>query len=126
VRPWQRLVDLDLAVVAVLCRWLGLEAPRMRSSTLGVPGRRSERLVSLCEHLGARHYLSGDAASDYLDIPLFERHGIQVSWQHYHHPTYPQLHGPFVSHLSALDLIFNCGDESAQILRSEAVEAQPV
>src|SRR5579859_2950618 len=117
-RPWELLVDLDLAVTQLMAGWLGVpvQAAR-RASELTVTGARSERLLGLCKLVGANRYLSGAAARSYLDVPLFERHGISVSWQHYRHPVYPQLHGEFISHLSAIDLIFNCGAESGEILK---------
>jgi hypothetical protein len=112
---WVRLVDLDIACVDLLASWLGVRARIERSSALRIGGTRSERLVNICRHFGATRYLSGDAAQSYLETGLFERHGIAVEWQRYAHPTYPQLHGDFVSHLSALDLILNCGDEAPLI-----------
>jgi hypothetical protein len=115
-RPWDRLVDLDLALITLLCRWLGLRRKTTRSSELGIDGQRSERLLKLCQHFGATRYLSGSAARDYLDVELFDRHGIEVAWQDYQHPTYRQLHGQFVPYLSVIDLLLNCGDDSAAIL----------
>ena len=114
-RPWQRLVDLDLACAALMAEWLGLSARIERSSALGIAGERSERLVNICRHFGASTYVSGDAAASYLDVPLLDAHGIAVQWQGYVHPTYPQQHGEFVPYLSALDLLLNCGDESRRI-----------
>lgn len=118
-RPWTHLVDLDLAVAGALAGWFGLTAPTLRASSLGIGGGQSERLVNLCRHLGATRYLSGSAARDYLDVGLFERHGITVAWQDYQHPTYPQQHGTFEPFLSAIDLLLNCGDQSARILKGE-------
>jgi hypothetical protein len=69
----------------------------------------------MCRHFGAARYLSGDAARAYLDVDLFARHGIAVEWQDYQHPVYSQLHGDFASHLSALDLLLNHGDNAALI-----------
>jgi len=115
-RPWERLVDLDIALVDAMCRWLGLSPRIERSSQLGIPGDRSERLVRICEHFGARIYLSGSAARTYLDTALFERSGISVEWQDYVHPVYRQLHGEFVPYLSAIDLVLNYGDESWSVL----------
>lgn len=112
---WERLVDLDIACAALMAQWFGLRRRVERSSTLGIEGRRSERLVKLCRYFGATKYVSGDAAKDYLDLALFTQHGIQVEWQQYVHPAYPQLHGEFVPYLSALDLLFNCGDEAPLI-----------
>lgn len=115
-RPWERLVDLDIALVAVMCRWFGLSRRIERSSQLGIPGEQSERLVRICQHFGARTYLSGSAARVYLDTALFERNGIAVEWQDYVHPVYRQLHGDFVPYLSAIDLLLNCGGESLSVL----------
>ena len=114
-RKWERLVDLDVACTGLMAEWFGLRRRIERSSTLEVGGDRSERLVNICRHLGASRYVSGDSARSYLDVPLFERHGILVEWQQYTHPVYPQLHGGFVSHLSALDLLLNCGDRAPLI-----------
>jgi hypothetical protein len=122
-RPWERLVDLDIALVEVMCRWLGLSRRIERSSQLGIPGERSERLVRICQRFGARSYLSGSAARVYLDTALFERNGIAVEWQEYVHPVYRQLHGEFVPYLSAIDLLLNCGDESRSVFeRAAALE----
>jgi hypothetical protein len=116
-RGWERIVDLDVAVVEMICRWLGLQrAQTARSSELGIPGERSQRLLDLCLHFGASSYLTGDAARSYLDVALFARHQIEVRWHNYRHPIYPQQHGSFIPYLSALDLLLNCGDESAAIL----------
>jgi hypothetical protein len=115
-RPLSRLVDLDIALIELMARWLGIERPMLRASTLGVEGERSERLLALCLRFGATHYLSGSAAREYLDVELFHRHGIEVIWQDYVHPVYPQQHGEFVPFLSTIDLLLNCGDESRRIL----------
>ena len=94
----------------------------MRSSTLGIEGGQSERLIALCRQVGATQYLSGDAARDYLDVEAFARQGIDVIWQQYRHPEYPQQHGAFVPYLSAMDLLFNCGDDSGRIVQSTRSE----
>ena len=115
-RRWTLLVDLDLAVTQLLCGWLGIERRTLRASELGIPGKQSERLLALCQHVGARRYLSGASARNYLDTDLFARHGVEVEWQDYIHPTYPQQHGDFTPYLSVVDLLFNCGDDSRAIL----------
>lgn len=115
-RPWDNLVELDLAVTARLLAWLGLERHILRASDLEVEGDRSERLVNFCRRVGADHYLSGAAARSYLDVPLFEAAGIAVEWQDYNHPVYPQINGPFMPFLSVIDLILNCGDDSLEIV----------
>jgi hypothetical protein len=127
-QPWQRLADLDVAVVRLMASWLGLEHKSIvLSSTLGIAGERNERLIAICEHFGSTTYISGNLAQSYLDVEGFERRGVGVEWQNYAHPVYSQLHGPFEPYLSALDLIFNNGPQSLNIIRdgSSKLDSKP-
>jgi hypothetical protein len=119
-RGWTHIAELDIAVAGLMARWLSLAPVIHRASALGVEGDKSVRLLNLCRHFGAARYLTGDAARDYLEVDLFVRHGVTVEWQNYRHPVYAQQHGAFLPYLSALDLVLNCGDESASILACEA------
>lgn len=115
-RPWETVAELDIAVVRAMCGWLGIRASFARSSELNPSGRRTEMLAELCLRFEATHYLSGNAAKEYLDVERMRHSGVEVVWQDYPHPVYPQQHGPFVPYLSALDLLLNCGDESGLIV----------
>jgi WbqC-like protein len=122
---WTHLLDVDRAVLEVLCGVLGLRREIRLSSELGVPGTRTERLVAICETLGATVYLSGDAAATYLDEGLFRARGIEVEYHRYRHPVYRQLHGPFVPYLSVVDLLMNHGSRSLAVLTgTEAVATE--
>jgi hypothetical protein len=119
-KSWRFLVDVDFAIVDMMCRWLSFQRPLFRSSELGVEGDKSGRLLAICQHFSASKYLSGNAAQDYLDTELFRDAGIGVEWQNFIHPTYPQLHGDFIPYLSALDLVLNVGSNSHTVLRGTA------
>ena len=54
---------------------------------------------------------------NYLKEDQFNAHNIEVKYQDFSHPVYPQLYGEFVSALAAIDLLFNCGPNSLSILR---------
>lgn len=114
--PETRLSSLNYEVTAWMSKKLGVQAPTCRSSELGIQGGQSERLLDICSHFEATHYLSGSAAREYLDMELFKARGIEVLWHDYVHPSYPQLHGEFVPFLSALDLLMNVGPESQHYL----------
>ena len=115
-RRWDLLVDLDLALIKLIATWLGIERRMVRASELNIKGDRSQRLLNICRKFNARQYVSGDAAQGYLDVERFEQEGVEVQWQSYQHPIYPQQHGSFVPFLSTIDLLLNCGDESAAII----------
>lgn len=116
-REWHLLVDLDLHLIEVIAGALGIDTAKIvRSSSLGIEGGREERLLAICARLGADRFYEGAAGRDYIGVARFEAAGVRVEFQDYEHPVYPQLHGAFVSHLSAVDLLFNSGPESRHIL----------
>lgn len=118
---WHKLVDLD----EVLLRWclnaLGLVRPITRASSLGpLSGSKSELVLSLCKAVGASTYIFGEQGRNYADVAAFEREGIEIRFQAYKHPVYPQTQPGFTSKLSVLDLIFNVGPDSLKTLRTSA------
>jgi hypothetical protein len=127
----ERLAPVSIATIRWLCEALDVRTPILVSSELGLEARYrarfpeqpgpSHRIVAYLEALGARELVEGAAGRAYIDEPLFAAHGMRVRYQDYVHPTYPQLHGPFVSHLSALDLVLCTGAEEARrVLRAAA------
>ena len=115
-RCWTRLLDVNVAGLEALTEILGIKREIRLSSELGIPGRRTERLVAICRALGADRYLTGDAARDYVDEAQFAANGIRLEYHRYQHPVYPQFHGDFVPYLSVVDLLMNSGRASLQLL----------
>ncbi|HZZ95003.1 MAG TPA: WbqC family protein [Usitatibacter sp.] len=116
---WDKLLELDMATLEFLRSKLDITTPLLRSSTLAPEGQRSELLLDICRRVKASAFLGGMGGSRaYLDAQAFDAARMGVRWQDFTHPAYPQ-HGeaPFIKGLSALDLLFNCGPESARILR---------
>lgn len=116
---WDKLCDFNIALIRALMSELGVTTPIVIASELpSLPEDRDERLIGLCRRLGAHTYLAGDGGRAYMGLERFERAGLAVVFQQYEHPTYPQRFGPFMPRLSILDLLFNCGDSSLDIVRS--------
>lgn len=118
--PWVRLDDLLRQGTAYLLDALGIATPVLYSSEMGVEGCKSELILNLCQEAGATHYLSGPFGRGYLDMEAFERAGISIDYHDYVHPRYPQAHPGFEPYMSVVDLMFNCGEESLDVLRSGA------
>lgn len=118
---WGRLADLAVASVECLARLLGIERSTTRASALGpLPDEPTDRLVAICRHVGADTYLAGSGSPAYMDLDRFAGAGITVLVQDYRHPEYLQRYGPFVTNLSAVDLLCNAGPDSLAILRRGA------
>lgn len=92
----------------------------VRSSDLGPAGSGTELLIELTRSLGGTVYLSGDGASGYQDEALFAAAGVELRFQRYRHPTYPQLSTRAVPGLSIVDAILSCGVERTRELLGAA------
>jgi hypothetical protein len=120
LQGWTSIADLDIALTSLLCAKLGLSRSILRTSSMNLPADRCARLIDICRAVGCNRYYSGAAARDYLDVGGFAEAGIEVAFQDYHHPTYPQRYGDFVSHLSVVDLMYNVGPASLAVILAGA------
>lgn len=118
---FERLSDVNYALMAGLCDLLHVKADFAWSRDIPAHGSKTERLLSICKHVGATSYLSGPAAKNYLDEKMFADAGIQVEWMDYSgYPEYPQLHGAFDHQVSIVDLIFNAGEQAKEFMKTRA------
>ena len=117
---WEYLFKLNVALVNKLIRLLGIDSKKtvLASELKNLSDDPTERLIDICESLGGDTYLSGPDGANYLDVERFTRRQINIIFQEFTHPVYPQLYGEFLSHLSVVDLLFNCGPESIKILQA--------
>ena len=112
------LSDINAFFIREVCAIFGITTHITSSRDYELEGDRVERLVGICRQAGADIYLSGPAASDYLDETLFTNAGVRVEWMQYDgYPEYPQLFPPFAHGVSILDLLFNVGPEHAAFMR---------
>ncbi|MDP2849066.1 MAG: WbqC family protein [Humidesulfovibrio sp.] len=115
-RSWEKLCDLNIALILHLSAVLGITTPVLLASELGIAGSGTLRLVDILAHLGGTIFYEGAAGRDYIDESLFSSRGMRVEFQDYAHPEYTQLHGGFIPYLSVVDLLFNHGPNSLSIL----------
>jgi hypothetical protein len=118
-REWRLLHELLEETNGYLLRALGIATPLRSSSAMDPRGAKDELVLELCRKAGAKAYLSGALGRDYLHEEIFQQAGIRVTYQDYRHPQYPQLHGDFIPQLSVVDLLFNCGGRSLQVLKAQ-------
>jgi WbqC-like protein len=124
---WERLTDLNRAMLDLLRDAFDIRTPLARSSELGVDGAKSDLILNLCRAAGADTLLAGFGGSRaYLDAEGFAREGVRIRWHDFKHPTYKQCGAqPFLPGLAAIDLLFNCGPQSRAILMGEGA-SQPM
>ena len=116
-KEWDFLVDLCYETIFQIKEQLEIGTPIQNSSEFKAEGSGCGRIFSLCRQLHATHYLSGDAGEKYLSPEEFQKRGLALEFHDYQHPEYDQVFPGFIPYLSAMDLLFNCGENSLDILR---------
>jgi hypothetical protein len=115
------LSDLNFAIIETISKILGLDKKIIFSSRLNLDDEnmgKTEKIVNLCKKVGITSLYDGKSAADFLNTSVFDKEGISVTFQSYKHPIYRQSWGHFVAYLSVIDLLFNEGDSSIEIIRS--------
>ncbi|NRB09204.1 MAG: WbqC family protein [Richelia sp.] len=116
-REWQYLSDLCREITNYLLEVLKINTSLLFSSEINTEGIKDELILNLCQKARAITYLSGRLGQNYIREELFKEKGIQVEYQNYHHPQYLQCwRGNFEPYMSIVDLLFNCGSQSLDIL----------
>lgn len=119
---WHSLSDLNTEIIITMMRWMDVRTPILKSSQMKVGGSASELVLNLCMEVQATQYLSGIGGKSYLDEDAFRQAGVEIVYRAAVLPTeYPQLSpkAGFINHLSALDLLLNCGDSWRSYLPKE-------
>jgi len=112
----RKLIDLNFKLIEYFNHTLGITTKTIKSSELAVTQTKTERLIEICSKLNATCYISGITGKNYLDEKLFLNSGIKLTYEHFIHPTYGQLHGNFIDNLSIIDLLMNEGPRSQKII----------
>ncbi|HJP18091.1 MAG TPA: WbqC family protein [Nitrospinota bacterium] len=124
-KKWEHLSDLNIEIIRELCRYLNIKTEIVVSSQLKLEdkfrknfksGDATDRIIFYCNEFGANTFYEGKAGKNYVNEEKFAEESIKLEYQNYQHPVYPQTGDDFISHLSAVDLLFNCGEKSLDIL----------
>ena len=115
----EKLVDLNTNIIRGVCGYLGLKPNFIYSSELKSSGlQRNDKVMSILRQLGADCYLYAAGAAGYMCPALadYRKAELKLMALDFSYPVYPQLFGDFVSHLSIIDAIFNCGSDGTRAL----------
>ena len=117
-RSWDRLADVNLAVIRWLLEVFGINTPLRLASAMHLRHGPTDRLIDICREVRATQYLAGPGAAHYMDRKSFEAAGVQLEEQQFRHPIYPQCYEPFVPGMAAIDLLLTCGADAISRLRA--------
>lgn len=105
----QPMAMLNRGLILLIMERFGMECRIGVASELGITGHKDERILQMCEKVGADTYLSGRGAAVYHEPEKYRARGIDLVYSDYQPTEYPQLYGEFIPNLSVIDYVANCG-----------------
>ena len=110
MNPPKNISDFNIKLINEIVKALRIETPVILSSEMNVTGKKGDLLLDICKNLNATTYVSTAGSAVYLDSYRgFANSSINVEYQKFDHPIYPQGESEFISHLSVIDAICNIG-----------------
>ncbi|HRJ30848.1 MAG TPA: WbqC family protein [Cyclobacteriaceae bacterium] len=88
---------------------------------LPVSEEPNQRLIDICEKIGATRYIAGKGGKNYVNAQQWNKAGIEVIWQDFQpaQVRYPQQGNNFIPGLSVIDCLFNTGiDETRRLIEA--------
>lgn len=118
LKSYDRFVDLNIGLIERISNYLKIKTERVRlSEILEDFGQKTQLIIDLCNKMDADTYLSGTGGGkEYNDERMLNDNNISLQYSNFEHPEYSQLWGEFQPYLSIIDLLFNYGPESRNIL----------
>jgi len=114
------LIDYNIPLIKNICEYLKVGTEFKLSSELsGADVKGGDKILNLLMSVKANEYLSGNGSGSqrYINDREFELSGIILNWQNFVQKPYKQYGtNVFISNLSIIDLLFNMGKESCQII----------
>lgn len=118
-REWKYLANLNIHITGWIRDQLGIETRLKSASEMDVQGQKVSLVIDICKKVGADTYLSPIGAKEYIEGDnRFADEGIRLQYHDFEHPVYRQLYGDFIPYMSVIDLLFNEGPRSLEIIRS--------
>lgn len=118
---WKSLAELNISIINLIRDYLKIDTPCYRSSALNIQSKGNEKLVDLCRHFDAARFIVKPGTDHYHPKQFFLQHDIEFEYFQPQTIIYPQRHGEFIPNLSALDYIFNCGQNLKRLQKKTIV-----
>ena len=112
---------LNLKLLEYFMECLKIDTPIVKASDCNFEGIGSDLVLDMCVKLGADNYIFGEHGKNYADVKAFKEAEIVVEFQNYIHPVYRQMGRDFLPYMSIIDLLFNEGEKSYEILMSNNI-----
>jgi|APSaa5957512535_1039671.scaffolds.fasta_scaffold15886_3 hypothetical protein len=121
------LIEFVISIIKYAFNKFDINIPIYRTSELkdqgfDISGKKSELIIQMCKSIGSKSFIFGQEGRNYIEIEKFSRSNIEFVFQKFEHPNYLQQYGEFIPNMSFIDLLFNYGNKSSEILKKSDFE----
>ncbi|MGG3887910.1 WbqC family protein [Metabacillus fastidiosus] len=121
-REWCYISELNIYLCEKIIDLLGISANIKEMSKEKITGKKNDLILNICSSFDAEIFIFGKQGADYADQSLFKKNRIQTYFQNYNHPKYNQVNNNgFTPYMSIIDLLFNEGPNTLDILMSSNI-----
>ena len=118
-KKYDSLHELNTSLILFFLKELKIETEILYASEICPPEiKGADRINFILKELKATNYISGTGPGSlrYIDEQEFKNNNINLIWQNYKHPVYKQQYKNFIPYMSIIDLLFNEGPNSKNII----------
>lgn len=118
-QSYNNLSELNITLINYFLKCLDIKTNIVLSSNICPSDMSgSDKILYILDQLKATKYISGTGPGSlrYINEDDFKTRNIELVWQHYNHPVYKQQYGDFIPYVSIIDLLFNEGENSKNII----------
>jgi hypothetical protein len=112
---WQ--INIDIIRYLLKCFEANIEVIMASDLNLAPDLKHTDMIVAVLKSIGATTYLSGQSGRGYLEMEKFRQNNLNCRFLKFTHPVYKQRYPGFESNLAAIDLLFNVGPQSSEVIK---------
>ena len=114
---YNNLAEMNITINSFIAKKFGFNVEFFKSSDMNINTLREERVLDICNSLGATTYISGNGARAYEEESHFIARGLKLVYTDYQSIEYPQVWGEFLPNLSVVDYVCNCGYDWENVIK---------
>jgi hypothetical protein len=118
-KDYKYLWQINIEIILFLLRCFDINVEILKTTDLNLDPQLegTDLILAELKSVGGQIYLSGPSGSNYLEFKKFPNNDVDLKFFRFEHPVYKQRYPGFIPNLSAIDLLFNMGTMSGEIIR---------
>lgn len=125
-RDWAYLSELAFYMLKWFLDELGIDTSVKKASECNFEGRKSDLILDMSLKSNADIYVFGEMGKEYVNEAKFNEYYVTPFFQKYNHPIYKQRSEEFKPYMSIVDLLFNEGANSLDILMNDNINKNKI